>query len=114
MNIQLSHYEYSRNGSRLEVSDGEIYVPKSIETALSKAAREYRTTRAGMIGIILAYYFGDGSNHLGCADCGFWCQDVSQGGKGSCGLPEIGEQTTIPLLDKGIVVVGQPLNEQGK
>lgn len=109
MKLYLTHYEYTRNGSRHEYGDGEVSIPAAQERALRKAARDYRTSVLGMIGIILAYYFGDGSNHLGCDDCGYWCPGIR-----NCVVPQPGRQTTIPILDKGMVVVGNPSDEQGE
>ena len=108
MKLYITHYEYARNGSRHEYGDGEVTIPSSLERALRLAARQYRTNVAGLLGIILAYYFGDGSNHLGCDDCGFWCPGVK-----NCVAPQPGEQTTIPILDKGMVVVGKPSDDLG-
>lgn len=117
MKLSLSHVEYGRNGKRVEVEDGFVFLPASVEKALRLTAREYRTSSAGMIQIALTYYFGDGANHLGCADCGYWCQErtccENPQAKGNCGMTHK-EKTTLPLLDKGSVVVGQPLNDLRK
>lgn len=70
-------------------------------------AKRYRTHVAGMFAIVAAYYFGDGKDHLRCEHCVFGSGDT-------CALPDFGEQmTTLPILDKGSVVVGLPTVEQG-
>lgn len=119
MRLTLTHDEYSRNGSRVEAQDGVIAVPRGVETALKRFSREYRTNPAGMVVLALSYYFGDGSDHLGCSDCEyFWpcteyndgfvrCQGLEPGGK----TPIQDGKNTLPLLDKGSVVVGQPSND---
>lgn len=120
MKVTITHTEYRRNGRAVEVVDGSVSINGETSSALKRAAREYRTSSAGMIAIVLAYYFGDGANHLGCSDCGFWFLDDSQGVKRACdgcepggSVPLRGVQTTLPLLDKGSVVVGKPSTDQG-
>ena len=120
MEITLSHYDYDKAGNRRKVNDGSFRVPREVDIALSRYSKLYRTSKAGMIQIILAYYFGDGANHLGCQDCAnfapfcdFYSLDCSQGENQAFEAPEPGEQTTLPLLDKGSVVVGQPVDYQG-
>ena len=105
MIMALSHYEYDRAGNKRRVEDQSITINKDTVLGLTRAAKQYRTTKAGMIELVLAYYFGDCSNHLGCADCMFDFEDM--------GLMEPGTQTTLPLLDKGSVVVGKPSNDLG-
>ena len=114
MKVTISHTEFSRFGKPKEVYESVFYVDKALEKALRRAAGDYRTTTAGMFQIILAYYFGDGSNHLGCSDCGYWVPGCPgcEPGYSIPGL-EPGTQTTLPLLDKGSVVVGQPSNDLG-
>lgn len=111
MKITLSHYDYDRNGNRTEVMDGSFRVPREIDLALSRYSKLYRTTKAGMLQIVLAYYFGDGANHLGCQDCAFFTPDCDFEHL-DC-KPTKGEQTTLPLLDKGSVDVGKPVDYLG-
>lgn len=96
----------TREMDYIETSEGFAVVPVEVEKQLRKLAREYRTNVADMVALCLRYYFGDGKNHLSCEHCD-WCGD-------GCGFPEVGEQTTIPVLDKGMVVVGLPSIDLGE
>lgn len=95
----------TRKNDVREVSEGFCTVPSEVEKQLRLLAREYRVSVAQMVGLCLMFYFGDGKNHLACEHCDWYV--------GGCGIPDHGEQTTIPVLDKGIVVVGLPTDEQG-
>lgn len=106
MKITLSHREWSRNGEPREVADGVTFLDSETSRHLAEHARLYRTSKAGVVALALAYYFGDGKNHLACEHCVYGQGDT-------CELPARGEQTTIPLLDKGIVVVGLSTCDQG-
>lgn len=83
-----------------------LMLPHRVAEDVRALSRLYRTSFSGMVNIALSYYFGDGSDHLRCESCDLW--------RGYCMQDlEPGKQTTIPLLDKGMVVVGQPIDEQG-
>lgn len=111
MLITVTHSESSfnyatRQNDFREVVDGQIALPGTVEVALRKLAREYRFSVAEMVSLALSFYFGDGKNHLACEHCDFW--------QGVCGMPAPGEQTTIPVLDKGMVVVGLSTSDLGE
>lgn len=86
---------------------GSVALPASVEAALKEAAPLYGVNAAQMVQLVLCYYFGDGADHFTCEHCGFLEAD------GACRFPLSGEQTTLPLLDMGSVVVGLPLSDQG-
>ena len=103
--------KYMRRRRRQAEDEGYVEVtvmmPKWQHRRIGDYARKYRTSIAGMLALIVAYYFGDGHDHLRCEHCVYGTGDT-------CNLPAKGEQTTIPPLDKGIVVVGHPLPDLGK
>lgn len=85
---------------------GSFRVSNEVSRMLRKMSEEYRCTVADVVSLALCYYFGDGKNHLQCEYCDYWSN--------GCQMPEPGKQTTLPLLDKGSVVVGLPTDDQGK
>lgn len=110
MKITVSHMESNfnratRKTDKREVIDGFSVVPVEVEKALKASAIEYRCSVAEMVALALRYYFGDGADHIQCEYCDFWRE--------CCTVPEHGEQTTIPILDKGMVVVGLSASDQG-
>ena len=104
--VERVYNRATRKSDIVETSEGFAMVPGEVEAQLRKLARKYRTSVADMVAICLLYYFGDGKNHLSCEFCD-WYGD-------GCGFPETGEQTTIPVLDKGMVVVGLPSSDLGE
>ena len=104
--VERVYNRATRKSDVLETSEGFAVVPVEVEKQLRKLAREYRTNVADMVALCLRYYFGDGKNHLSCEYC--------EWGGNVCGFPEVGEQTTIPVLDKGMVVVGLPSTDLGE
>ena len=90
----------------IETVSGKVYVNRDLEKALKVYAPRYQMSVAQLVEVALSFYFGDGQNHLNCEYCEFW-RDCE------CKMPEVGENATLPLLDKGSVVVGLPLNDQG-
>ena len=109
MKVTLSHREMLRNGQSREYVDGATYLDERLTRNIRRFAKLYRTTPAGMIAIALAYYFADGKNHLGCEHCYYGQDDFKD-----CALPIEGEQTTLPILDKGSVVVGLSTSDLGE
>ena len=89
------------------VEEVNLLLSPSLVKIARRYAREYRTSLGGIVNVMMAYYFGDGRDHLRCDHCVF-------GSGGTCSVPEKGEQATIPLLDKGIVVVGHQGDDLGK
>lgn len=68
----------------------EIALNAKVAQDLHAMAKLYRTSAAGMVGIVLAYYFGDGADHLRCEDCELW--------RGYCvGDSSQGEQLTFNM-----------------
>lgn len=79
----------TRKREQREILCGEISLPSHVELGLKWLAPEYRMNIAEFVGMVLAYYLGDGHNHFGCAYCDWWRE-------GECLFPAQGEQTTIP------------------
>lgn len=107
-NVDSSFNRATRRVEVREIESGFFSVPRDVELQLRLLARDYQCSVAEMVSTALRFYFGDGKNHLMCEHCDFYSQDEK-----GCKMPEKGEQTTMPLLDKGIVVVGQPSIDQG-
>lgn len=88
----------TRKSEVREHLSGDVALSGAVVEGLRNAASLYRMSMAEVVSLALSYYFGDGADHLACDRCDFWL--------GCCRAPEEGEQTTLPLLDKGRVVVG--------
>lgn len=110
MRLKLYSVEktFNRATRRTETREhlaGDASLSAHIDGALRNAASQYRLSMAEVVALALSYYFGDGADHLQCEHCDFWL--------GCCRAPEVGEQATMPILDKGIVAVGLSTSEQG-
>ena len=104
-NVQRTYNRATRTSESSEFLAGDVKLSDSITDAMRNAAEQYRLSLAEVAALALAYYFGAGADHLQCERCDFWL--------GCCRAPEVGEQAAMPLLDKGMAVVGLSTSEQG-
>lgn len=108
VNVETCYDRASRRSYKSFFSAGSVNLPAEVERAIKDAAPKYGVTYPQMVLLVLCYYFGDGYDHFQCEHCELLGSD------GVCRFPLVGEQTTMPLLDKGMVVVGHPMTDQGE
>lgn len=118
MIVTVSHEETvfnraTRKKDAREVVEGRFHVSWQVEKAMRELAPKYRMSVAELVVLCLQYYFGDGKDHLGCEYCALFGKEWSQELQ-ACVLDGLQGENTLPLLDKGSVVVGQPSVDLGK
>lgn len=114
MRLQIVNTEYvfnraTRTKERHDYLVSDAALPDEVRSAISCFATRHNLGFAEVVLMALCYYFGDGENHLLCEHCGFF--------SAGCELDDVfdrGGFSTLPLLDKGSVVVGLSVDEQGE
>lgn len=118
MRLQITNTEYvfnraTRQKERHDYFVADAAISDEIKSAISCFATRHGLSFADVVMMALHYYFGDGENHLLCEHCGFFVDGCSLDALLDPKL-QPGTQTTVPLLDKGTVVVGLSMSEQGE